>query len=83
MSLHQFSRIASAHFDEVMVVETTEELEHMLENFATHLKSIEGKRATQKEMRDKEDAALDDLRKRERSLASAQGGLVANRNVIA
>ncbi|ORX37164.1 hypothetical protein BD324DRAFT_625039 [Kockovaella imperatae] len=63
------------------MTEETDELEHMLENFATHLKSIEGKKAMQVEMRDKEEAALEDLRKRERGLASAQGGLVANKNI--
>ncbi|ORY30598.1 hypothetical protein BCR39DRAFT_529095 [Naematelia encephala] len=59
--------------------EPTDELTHMLRNFDTHLKSIQSKRSKQLELREKEDEILDDLRRRERSLAGTQGGLVANR----
>ena len=62
-------------------IETTEELSHMLQNFESHLKSIEGKKAKQTELREKEENVSEDLRRRERNLASTQGGLVANRNV--
>ena len=61
--------------------ETTAELESMLANFDSHLRTIEGKRSRQLELRDKEDEALDELRRRERNLASTQGGLIASRKV--
>lgn len=53
----------------------------MLRNFDSHLKSIQTKKAKQAELKDKEDSGLDDLRRRERNLASTQGGLIANRKV--
>ncbi|BEJ06595.1 hypothetical protein CcaverHIS641_0311170 [Cutaneotrichosporon cavernicola] len=59
--------------------DTTEELMHKFQNFETHLKSIEGKRDQQIEVRDKEDEALDELRRRERNLLSTQGELRTNR----
>ena len=61
--------------------ESTDELGHMLKNFDSHLKSIEAKKAKQVELREKEASAVEDLRRRERNLASTQGGLVANRKV--
>ena len=61
--------------------EPTAELESMLANFDSHLRTIEGKRSRQLELRDKEDEALDELRRRERNLASTQGGLIASRKV--
>lgn len=53
----------------------------MYQNFDTHLKSIEAKRDKQIEARDKEDDALEDLRRRERNLLSTQGELRTNRKV--
>lgn len=53
----------------------------MLSNFAAHVSAIEAKKAKQLELRDKEDAAIDELRRRERNLASTQGGLTANKRV--
>jgi DNA repair protein RAD50 len=53
----------------------------MLSNFNAHVASIEAKRATQIDLREKEDSALEDLRRRERNLASTQGGLIANKRV--
>ncbi|OCF56822.1 DNA repair protein RAD50 [Kwoniella mangroviensis CBS 10435] len=61
--------------------ESTEELQHMLNNFDAHLRSIESKRATQQSLKDKEEGILEDLRNKERSLASKQGGLLANRRM--
>lgn len=61
--------------------EPTDELKHMLRNFDSHLKTIEAKKSKQMELKEKEEATLDDLRRRERNLASTQGGLVANRRV--
>jgi DNA repair protein RAD50 len=61
--------------------ETTDELTHMLKNFDNHLKSIEAKRTKQLDIKEKEDKTLDDLRRRERGLASTQGELKANRTV--
>lgn len=52
-----------------------------LKNFDNHLRSIETRKAKQLEIREKEETALEDLRRRERNLASTQGGLVANRRV--
>nr|XP_031864453.1 uncharacterized protein CI109_000367 [Kwoniella shandongensis]KAA5531525.1 hypothetical protein CI109_000367 [Kwoniella shandongensis] len=70
-----------AHALETMTLmsETTEELQHMFSNFNSHLRSIEGKRATQEGLKEKEEILLEDLRSKERSLASKQGGLLANR----
>jgi DNA repair protein RAD50 len=62
-------------------LETTDDLQHMLSNFNAHVASIEAKRAKQLELREKEDAALDQLRIREKNLASTQGGLGANKRV--
>lgn len=42
---------------------------------------IESKRDKQIELRDKEDMALKELRRRENNLVSTQGGLQANRRV--
>lgn len=53
----------------------------MFSNFNAHLRSIEGKRATQEGLKEKEENLLEDLRSKERSLASKQGGLLANRKV--
>lgn len=53
----------------------------MYQNFDAHLKTIEGKRDKQIEARDKEDEALEDLRRRERNLLSTQGELRTNRKV--
>ena len=65
----------------IRCLEPTDELEHMLTNFETHLKDTGGKKATQTDLRNKEDVGLEELRKRERALTSAQGGLIANRDV--
>ncbi|GFZ50594.1 Hydrolase acting on acid anhydrides [Saitozyma sp. JCM 24511] len=62
-----------------VMTETSDELQHMLSNFNAHVASIEAKRATQIDLREKEDSALEDLRRRERNLASTQGGLIANK----
>ncbi len=53
----------------------------MLKNFDSHLKTIEAKKAKQIELKEKEEGTLEDLRRRERNLASTQGGLIANRKV--
>lgn len=55
----------------------------MLKNFDQSLKTIEGKKAKQLEARSKEDAALEQLRRKERELASSHGGLIANKRVSA
>ncbi|EJT49074.1 hypothetical protein A1Q1_01723 [Trichosporon asahii var. asahii CBS 2479] len=55
------------------------DLKRQYENFDAHLNSIESKRDKQTELRDKEDHALRDLRRRENNLISTQGGLQANR----
>nr|XP_018262086.1 DNA repair protein RAD50 [Kwoniella dejecticola CBS 10117]OBR84244.1 DNA repair protein RAD50 [Kwoniella dejecticola CBS 10117] len=59
--------------------ETSDELQHMLNNFDAHLRSIEGKKATQESLKEKEEGVLDDLRSRERTLALRQGELQGNR----
>jgi DNA repair protein RAD50 len=53
----------------------------MLKNFDSHLETIKAKKAKQVELKEKEEAAVEDLRRRERNLASTQGGLTANRKV--
>lgn len=72
----EFSRNAGADG-----LETTDELEHMLKNFETHLATVKAKRDKQEDLKKKEDEALEELRRRERHLASTQGGLIANRKV--
>lgn len=64
-----------------MDAESTDELQHMMTNFATHLATVQSRKQRQLDLRDKEDAALTELRRRERNLASTQGGLAANRKV--
>ncbi|OCF37294.1 DNA repair protein RAD50 [Kwoniella heveanensis BCC8398] len=64
-----------------VMTETTEELQHMFSNFDSHLRSIEGKRATQENLKEKEESLLEELRNKERNLASKQGGLLANRRI--
>ncbi|KAL7420509.1 DNA repair protein rad50 [Cryptotrichosporon argae] len=67
-------------FDGMTVMnESTEELQNLYMNFDAHLRAIEQKRDRQVEARKKEEDALEDLRRRERNLATTQGGLVANR----
>ena len=61
--------------------ETTDELGNMLKNFDSHLKSIEAKKSKQVDFKEKEEGTVEDLRRRERNLATTQGGLVANRKV--
>ena len=63
------------------VADPTDELGHKVKNFDSHLKTIEAKKVKQVEQKEKEEATLEDLRRRERNLASTQGGLVANRRV--
>lgn len=53
----------------------------MLKNFDSHLETIKAKKAKQVELKEKEEAAVEDLRRRERNLASTQGELTANRKV--
>ncbi len=53
----------------------------MRDNFNSHLAKIAAKKDKQIELREKEDSALDDLRRKERNLASVQGGLLANKRV--
>lgn len=55
--------------------ETTEELNHMFQNFAQHLGAIAAKRDQQQELKDQESAALHDLRRREANLRETQGEL--------
>lgn len=62
-------------------LDTTEELMHQFKNFETHLKSIVGKCEQQKDARDKEDMAINELERRERNLLSTQGELRTNRKV--
>nr|XP_019013012.1 DNA repair protein RAD50 [Kwoniella pini CBS 10737]OCF51793.1 DNA repair protein RAD50 [Kwoniella pini CBS 10737] len=59
--------------------ETSEELQHMLNNFDSHLRSIEGKKASQESLKEKEEGVLEDLRTKERTLALRQGELQGNR----
>ena len=58
-----------------------EELQDRLNNFDTHLRTIEGKKSRQLELKQKETETLDDLRKKERTLATEHGGLIAQRRV--
>lgn len=51
----------------------------MYSNFDQHLKAIAGKRDQQQELKDKEETALDDLRRRESNLRETQGELRNNR----
>lgn len=51
----------------------------MFQNFDQHLKAIAAKRDQQQALKEKEDAALDDLRRRESNLRENQGELRNNR----
>jgi hypothetical protein len=53
----------------------------MKANFEEHTAKLQSKESRQREVVRKEKAALDELSKRERDLASEQGGLKANRRV--
>ncbi|RXK35035.1 hypothetical protein M231_07713 [Tremella mesenterica] len=63
------------------MTESTKELLEMIANFDQHLKSLEGRKMRLVESRDKEEASMEELRRRERNLASTQGGLIANRKI--
>lgn len=63
------------------IAETTDELKDMLKNFDQSLKTIEAKKSKQLELRNKEDASLEQLRGKERELAGTHGGLIATKRV--
>jgi len=63
------------------MVETTAELEEKKKNFEKHFNSIQARKAKQIELREKEEEALEDLRRREGILSRTLGGLIARRDV--
>ncbi|WVQ84355.1 hypothetical protein IAT38_006507 [Cryptococcus sp. DSM 104549] len=64
-----------------LLTESTEELQHMLNNFDKHLRDIAAQRSNKEDEKEKEENTLDSLRSQERNLASRHGGLLANRRV--
>jgi DNA repair protein RAD50 len=64
-----------------LMIDTTAELEEKRKNFEKHLSSIQARKAKQIELREKEEEALEDLRRREGILSRTLGGLIARRDV--
>jgi len=56
-------------------------LEEKKKNFEKHFNSIQARKAKQIELREKEEEALEDLRRREGILSRTLGGLIARRDV--
>jgi hypothetical protein len=56
-------------------------LEEKRKNFEKHLSAIQARKAKQIELREKEEEALEDLRRREGILSRSLGGLIARRDV--
>jgi hypothetical protein len=56
-------------------------LEEKRKNFEKHLSSIQGRKSKQIELREKEEEALEDLRRREGILSRTLGGLISRRDV--
>lgn len=63
------------------MIDSTAELEEKRKNFEKHLSSIQARKAKQIELREKEEEALEDLRRREGILSRTLGGLIARRDV--
>ncbi|KAK4689016.1 DNA repair protein RAD50, partial [Tremellales sp. Uapishka_1] len=63
----------------VVLSDSTEEIQSKINNFGAHVEEIKVKRNKQIEMKEKEDSSLEDLRRKERNLATVQGGLTANK----
>lgn len=62
-------------------LESTSELEDKRKNFDIHLGTIQARKAKQIELREREEEALEDLRRKEGNLSRALGGLIARRDV--
>ncbi|WVQ73482.1 hypothetical protein IAR50_003054 [Cryptococcus sp. DSM 104548] len=61
--------------------ESTEELIEMLNNFKSHLDELQGEKARKEEEKDRVETEIEEMRAKERSCASKQGGFQAQRQM--